>query len=255
MLFEEGPLVGVGHPALREATARALAVVFPKAVVGAVAPRPLARSRLTTFTARASRGAVRLALRVGGGTPQVVGAPFARELAVHFGMLGRESTLAAVGAVVAPPGVVVGVVHPDRGTPRRLLHVGGWDRVGLYIYAGGRRRPDVRVVHEPPGRTLATEVEVADSLLAQGRGLMFRRSVPDDYALVFPFGRVGRRGLHMVFVPFDIDAVWLVEGEVRRVKRLSAWTGHGAARADTVVEMPAGAADGVAEGDRVRVEE
>jgi len=115
----------------------------------------------------------------------------------------------------------------------------------------------VHVVHHPADgseRTLATEVEFADGILSQGLGLMFRRSVPDDYALVFRFGRTRKRGLHMVFVPFDIDAVWLVNGEVAAVERLRAWWGHGSHRADTVLEMPAGAADGVEPGDRIVVE-
>jgi uncharacterized membrane protein (UPF0127 family) len=114
----------------------------------------------------------------------------------------------------------------------------------------------VRVVHEADGeeRTLASDVELADGLLSKGLGLMFRRSIPDDYALVFPFSKPRKRGLHMVCVPFDIDAVWLVDGEVQQVKRLSAWTGHGRARADMVIEMPAGAADGIETEDTVRVE-
>ena len=114
----------------------------------------------------------------------------------------------------------------------------------------------MRVVHESATgrRTLASDVDVADGLLSKARGLMARRSVPDEYALVFPFDRVATRRLHMVFVPFDVDAVWIVDAEVRHVSRLSAWTGHGSARADTVIELPAGAADGVEAGDRVRVE-
>ncbi|MFC6939244.1 DUF192 domain-containing protein [Salinirubellus sp. GCM10025818] len=112
----------------------------------------------------------------------------------------------------------------------------------------------MRVVHRPSGgpeRTLATDVDVADSLLGRARGLMFRRSIPDDYALVFPFGRPVTRGLHMVCVPFDIDAVWLVDGRVQRATRLRAWRGFGRAWGDTVLELPAGAADGVDPGDRV----
>lgn len=114
----------------------------------------------------------------------------------------------------------------------------------------------MQVVHEADGdeRVLATDVDVADGILSKGRGLMFRRSVPDDYALVFPFRRASTRGLHMVFVPFDIDALWLADDEVVAVKRLAAWTGHGRDRADTVIELPAGAADGVEPGDTVRVD-
>jgi hypothetical protein len=56
-------------------------------------------------------------------------------------------------------------------------------------------------------------------------------------------------------VPFPIDALWLVDGEVTRRKRLSAWTGLGWGTADTIVELPAGAARGVEPGDAVRLAE
>lgn len=114
----------------------------------------------------------------------------------------------------------------------------------------------MRVVHRPsdgPERVLATDVEVADSLLGKARGLTFRRSIPEGYALVFRFGRATTRGLHMVCVPFDIDAVWLVDGRVERTKRLRAWRGYGRARGDTVLELPAGAAAGVEPGDRIEL--
>lgn len=113
----------------------------------------------------------------------------------------------------------------------------------------------VRVVHEADGteRVLASDVEIADGIVSQGLGLMFRRSIADDYALVFPFSRASKRGLHMVCVPFDIDALWLVDGRVRAKKRLSAWTGYGRAEADTVIELPAGAATAVSVGDVVRI--
>ncbi len=115
------------------------------------------------------------------------------------------------------------------------------------------RRGGVYVVHDGgvETRTLADRVEVADTALARARGLMFRRSVPDGYAIVFPFSRAATRRLHTVFVAFPIDAVWTVDGEVTAVERLSAWTGYGAARADRVYELPAGGAERVAVGDRV----
>lgn len=117
----------------------------------------------------------------------------------------------------------------------------------------------MRVVHERetgtrPERVLATNVDVADGPFSQARGLMFRRSVPDEYALVFSFDRQARRGLHMLFVPFDIDAIWLTGEVVQQVARLSAWVGRDRAVADTVLELPEGAAAGVDAGDRVRIE-
>lgn len=100
---------------------------------------------------------------------------------------------------------------------------------------------------------LASDVDVARSTLRQARGLMFRRSVPEGYALVFPFDEVDAQWLHMLFVPFAIDALWLVDGEVTGRKRLAPFVGLGRGRADAVVELPAGAADGVAVGDEVRL--
>ncbi|MBX0321995.1 DUF192 domain-containing protein [Halomicroarcula sp. F13] len=114
----------------------------------------------------------------------------------------------------------------------------------------------MRIVHDPDGhpQTLAHEVDRAESLLEQARGLMFRRSIPDDYALVFPFDDVGTRSIHMLFVPFPLDVLWLADDEVQAVETVSPWYGVGWARADTVLELPAGAADGVSEGDTVVVE-
>ena len=108
---------------------------------------------------------------------------------------------------------------------------------------------------------LATEVEIADSALSQARGLMFRSSVPDEYALVLEvgsggliFGGPSRQLVHMLFVRFPIDVVWLVGEEVTRVERMHPWRSIGLAKADRIIELPAGAADGVAAGDTVVVE-
>lgn len=116
----------------------------------------------------------------------------------------------------------------------------------------------MQLVHQTKNgdrHVLASDVDVADGFLSQARGLMFRRSIPDGYALAFPFDGASTRSLHMVFVPFPIDALWVVEGEVVEKKRLSAWTGLGWGTADTVYELPAGATDGVDVGDIVTIDD
>lgn len=114
----------------------------------------------------------------------------------------------------------------------------------------------MRLVHErgDTRRTLASTVETADSFLSRARGLM-GRDVPDDYALVFRFGRPAGHGIHMLFVREPLDVLWVVDGEVTERARLRPWVGFGRARADTVVELPAGAAADVEPGDSVRVVE
>ncbi|WP_135667195.1 DUF192 domain-containing protein [Halorhabdus rudnickae] len=121
----------------------------------------------------------------------------------------------------------------------------------------------MRVVHDPAGdgddeggRTvLATDVAVADDALAKLRGLRFRSSLPDGFALVFPFEGVGRRDIDMLFVRTPIDVLWLVEERVERVDRLRPWLGFGLAKADCVIELPPGVAADVSTGDRVFLED
>lgn len=112
--------------------------------------------------------------------------------------------------------------------------------------------------HVPTGddpRVVATAVELASSWPARARGLMFRRSFPDGGALVFRFATSRRRAIHMVFVPFAIDAAWLDGEVVTTTKRLRAWVGFGRGRGDTIVECPAGTLADVEPGDRLRLGE
>ena len=109
---------------------------------------------------------------------------------------------------------------------------------------------------------LATTVERPESALAHARGLRFR-DVPEGFALVMDVGGSPIPGLggpsynvvDMLFTRAPIDIVWLVDEEVVATKRLDPWTGVGFQRADTIVELPAGAAESVAVGDTVRVVE
>ena len=129
----------------------------------------------------------------------------------------------------------------------------------------------MRVVHVPAkcddpgdGTVLASDVDIADSTLALARGLRFRSSIPRDYAFVMRVdgASLGSRStgparslVDMLFVPFPIDVVWLRARSVVKVATLRAWLGVGYARADTIVELPAGAAAGVEVGDAVRLED
>jgi hypothetical protein len=110
-------------------------------------------------------------------------------------------------------------------------------------------------VDRPRERVLAEDVELAEGLLSQARGLMFRRALPEDSALAFRFPDPRGRSLHMLFVPFPIDAVWTVGDEVTKVKRLRSWIGLGWGVADAVYELPAGTAEEVERGDTVRLVE
>lgn len=105
---------------------------------------------------------------------------------------------------------------------------------------------------------VAAETEVAGGLLAKFRGLMARPSLAAGSALWLP----DSNGIHMMFMRFAIDAVFLGRADEEGVRRVVAvrqglrpWTGvvwyvrgaHG------VLELPTGAvrASGTALGDAV----
>lgn len=110
------------------------------------------------------------------------------------------------------------------------------------------------MIRTEDGEVVAREYGVADSFLSRARGMMFRRTFPGD-ALVFEFSRERRVGIHMLFVAFSLDVLFLDDEDVVVSKRtLRPWIGYASARASTVVEMPAGAAEDVEEGDRLLIE-
>ncbi len=105
---------------------------------------------------------------------------------------------------------------------------------------------------------LASDVEVAAGLWGKFKGLMGRATLPDGSGLWLP----DSNGIHMMFMRFAIDAVFLgrAEGDGTRPvvsvhERLPAWRGlvplvRGA---KGVLELPVGTieASGTAVGDRI----
>lgn len=114
--------------------------------------------------------------------------------------------------------------------------------------------------NETRGTILADSVETAASLWARFMGLMGRRSLPEGHALWL----TGTNGIHMFFMRFAIDAVFLSgpspdgSRKVLATKRtVRPWIGmvplvRGAAG---VLELPVGAigASATAVGDTVRI--
>ena len=97
-----------------------------------------------------------------------------------------------------------------------------------------------RAVHAPTGDPLAEDLEVERSVFGRTAGLMFRRSLPPGKGMWI----VPCNGIHMMFMRFAIDAVFLDSANrVKKVyQRLPAWWGvvwivWGA---HSVLELPAG---------------
>jgi uncharacterized protein len=111
----------------------------------------------------------------------------------------------------------------------------------------GAGSPVFRARNLTRGTELAGRVELADSFGARFRGLMGRPSLPPGGGLWL----TGTSNIHMFFMRFPIDAVFVARPEAdgsRRVVAVCAglrpWTGivWYARGADACLELPAGAA-------------
>jgi 2,3-bisphosphoglycerate-independent phosphoglycerate mutase len=73
------------------------------------------------------------------------------------------------------------------------------------------------------GQAIAQRLVRCDSFLKRGRGLMFRRALPDGEVYLFVEGResVAQTAIHMFFVFFPIAVVWL-DGSKRVVDKVLA---------------------------------
>jgi uncharacterized protein len=100
--------------------------------------------------------------------------------------------------------------------------------------------PRRRAVHGPSGKVLAEELEMPATFLGRGIGLMFRRELRQGRGMwIAPCN-----GIHMMFMRFPIDAVFLDAGErVKKVyRRLPPWWGVVWLEwgAHSVLELPPG---------------
>ena len=102
-----------------------------------------------------------------------------------------------------------------------------------------------RAVHEPSGKVLAEELEMPGTMFGRGAGLMFRKDLAAGRGMwINPCS-----GIHMMFMRFPIDAVFLDRQErVKKVfRRLPPWYGvvwwvYGAR---SVLELPPGSTSGI----------
>jgi uncharacterized membrane protein (UPF0127 family) len=88
--------------------------------------------------------------------------------------------------------------------------------------------------------TLATTVAVADTRATRRKGLLGRRSMGDDEAMVIS----PCMAVHTAFMQFPIDVVFVDRGgrAVQIVHHLPPWRVAASLRARAVIEMPAGRA-------------
>jgi uncharacterized membrane protein (UPF0127 family) len=74
---------------------------------------------------------------------------------------------------------------------------------------------------------IAINVEISKTLISQMLGLMFRTHLPADYAMIFVMKKPSSVGIHMLFMCFPVDIIFLNEKKkIVGLADLKPWTGH-----------------------------
>jgi uncharacterized protein len=111
-------------------------------------------------------------------------------------------------------------------------------------------------VHERSGKVLAEDLEMPRTMFGRGLGLMFRKTLEPGHGMWL----IPCNGIHMMFMNFPIDAVFLDSGEkVKKVyRKLPAWWGIVLLEwgAHSVLELPPGSTDGfdLQRGDQIVIQ-
>lgn len=111
----------------------------------------------------------------------------------------------------------------------------------------------MKIEHVESGRVLADNATIASNYWQRFRGLMLRRRLaPGEGLVIEPCSSI-----HMMWMRFSIDAVFFDSGHrVTKVAgRVRPWVGFaaGGKGAKGVIELPAGAAAGLAPGAQLRM--
>lgn len=74
---------------------------------------------------------------------------------------------------------------------------------------------------------VAKKIEFARGIFEQTLGLMFRRNIPADYAMIFVLKEPSPVNIHMLFVFFPIDVIFLnSEKKITGLSYLKPWAGY-----------------------------
>ena len=113
-----------------------------------------------------------------------------------------------------------------------------------------------RAVHERSGKVLAEELEMPSTFIGRGLGLMFRSRLDAGRGMWL----IPCNGIHMMFMNFAIDAVFLDSKErVKKVyRKLPAWYGIVLLEwgAHSVLELPSSSTAGIdlQRGDQILIQ-
>ncbi len=115
------------------------------------------------------------------------------------------------------------------------------------------------MILKPNGDLIASDIEFAEGLISQSKGLMFRKGITERYALVFILSAPRSVSIHMFFVYFPIDVLFLdTDKKILAATTLKPWTGLVRSPESTryIIEMHSGSIErhALCPGDAIRID-
>ncbi|WP_367344196.1 DUF192 domain-containing protein [Methanomethylovorans sp.] len=99
------------------------------------------------------------------------------------------------------------------------------------------------MILKPDGELVASDIEFAEGIISRSKGLMFRKSIAERYALIFILPSPKSVSVHMLFVFFPIDVIFLDIGKkILATARLRPWIGltQSPKKTKYIIEMHSG---------------
>ncbi|MCZ7401547.1 MAG: DUF192 domain-containing protein [Candidatus Methanoperedens sp.] len=92
------------------------------------------------------------------------------------------------------------------------------------------------------GAEIARNIEFARTTFRHALGLMFRKCIQYDYSMIFILKKPSQVSIHMLFVFFPIDVIFLnEEKKIMGLSRLRPWVGYKAMKdIKYIIEMKSG---------------
>lgn len=132
------------------------------------------------------------------------------------------------------------------------------------LLAGCSSTPQPSTASVEVGTGLEFQVQLATTAEQQRDGLSGRNELSEGTGMLFQFDGAAERQVWMAGMLIPLDVAWIVDGQVLAIDTLQPcttepqddcpqWTSPGAA--DTLLEVPAGALDGIEPGAPVTIRE
>ncbi|OKY77760.1 MAG: hypothetical protein BTN85_0229 [Candidatus Methanohalarchaeum thermophilum] len=110
------------------------------------------------------------------------------------------------------------------------------------------------MIKKANGEKIVTKTEVADTYLKKTIGLMFKKNIPRDYALIIPLKKTKKVTIHSFFVFHDLDIITVSEkNKILEKTTLKALRDYTKIKAKKVIEARKNELNKIKPGNKIKI--